>query len=174
MLSFSRLHPDTSTLYKSLDAVNKRDIGHTLNTFTNRAALFSTFKVKAASHGDAELQMSVGIAASLLKKQELARRAQVLIEPTMAEPVFTIIGHQIYVYYAYPRKDLIYGRDGVHILGPDVDRFARLSTDSIRGIFQLLRVYGNLLRYGMDENEDGYWGGFFRPVLEKLASAPNY
>jgi hypothetical protein len=33
-------------------------------------------------------------------------------------------------------------------------------------IFRLVRLYGNLLKYGID----GYWGGFLGVVLEKLAS----
>jgi len=87
----------------------------------------------------------------------------------MVEPALTIVGHEHSVYYAFPQKDLVSGRSGVHILGPDLDRFERLSTDSIRGIFRLVMLYGNLLKYGMDEGEDGYWGGLFRPVLNKLA-----
>lgn len=114
--------------------------------------------------------MSIWIAASLRKKQELAQIAQAPFEPTtMVEPALTIVGHEHSVYYAYPRDDLVSGRSGVHVLGPDLDRFERLSTDSIRGIFRLVRLYGNLLKYGMDEGEDGYWGRFFGPVLDKLA-----
>ena len=144
----------------------------TLDTFTKRTALFSGFEVKPASgdHTEAELQMSIWIAASLRKKQELARITQAQFEPTtMVEPALTIVGHEHSVYYAFPREDLVSGRSGVHVLGPDLDRFERLSTDSIRGIFRLVMLYGNLLKYGMDEGEDGYWGGFFRPVLNKLA-----
>jgi hypothetical protein len=44
-----------------------------------------------------------------------------------------------------------------------------VGTDSIRGIFRLFRLYGDLLRYGMDKGDDGCWGGLLRPVLEKLA-----
>jgi hypothetical protein len=114
--------------------------------------------------------MSIWIAASLRKKQELAQIAQVPFEPTaMVEPALTIVGHEHSVYYAYPREDLVSGRSGVHVLGPDRDRFGMLNTDSIRGVFRLVRLYGNLLKYGMDEGEDGYWGRFFGPVLDKLA-----
>ena len=84
----------------------------------------------------------------------------------MVEPALTIVGHEHSVYYAFPREDLVSGRSGMHILGPDLDRFERLSTDSIRGIFRLVMLYGNLLKYGIDEGEDGYWGGFLRPVLK--------
>jgi hypothetical protein len=44
-----------------------------------------------------------------------------------------------------------------------------VGTDSIRGIFRLFTLYGDLLRYGMDEGDDGCWGALLRPVLEKLA-----
>ncbi|OCK86559.1 uncharacterized protein K441DRAFT_52076 [Cenococcum geophilum 1.58] len=54
----------------------------TLDTFTKRTALFSGFEVKPASgdHTEAELQMSIWIATSLRKKQELAQIAQAPFE----------------------------------------------------------------------------------------------
>jgi len=82
----------------------------------------------------------------------------------MVEPAFTIVGHEHSVYYAYPREDLVSGRSGVHVLGPDRYRFGMLN-DSIRGVFWLVGLYGNLLKYWMDEGEDGYWGRFFGSVL---------
>lgn len=172
VLSYSHRDPDISALYKSLDDANNRHIGHTVDTFTKRTALFSGFEIKPASgnHAEAELQMSIWIAAALCKKQELARSAQVSLDPAaIVEPALTIVGHEHAVYYAYPREDVVSGRGGVHVLGPDVDRFERLSTDSIRGIFRLIRMYGNLLEYGMDERNDGYWGGFLKPILYQLA-----
>ena len=57
----------------------------------------------------------------------------------------------------------------MHVLGPDVDRFERLSKDSIRRIFRLLELYGNVLEYGMDEKKDKIWGGFLKPILYQLA-----
>lgn len=173
VLSYSHRNAEISELYKRLDTENNRVIGHTLDAFTKRTALFSGFEVKSASgdHTEAELQMSIWIAASLRKKQELARLAQMSFEPTtMVEPSLTIVGHEHSVYFAYPREHLVAERNGVHILGPDLDRFERLSTDSVRGVFRLLRLYGNILKYGMDEEEDGYWGRFFRPLLNNLAS----
>jgi len=173
VLSYSHRHPDISALYKRLDAVNNREVGHTLDTFTKRTALFSGFEVKPASgdHAEAELQISIWIAASLRKKQELAQITSTLCEPVMmAEPALTIVGHEHSIYYAYPRENLVSGRNGAHVLGPDTGRFERLSTDSIRGVFRLLRLYGNLLKYGTDEREDGYWGGLLRPILDKLAA----
>ncbi|CAA9964337.1 hypothetical protein PTNB73_09511 [Pyrenophora teres f. teres] len=169
VLSYSHRHPDISALYKRLAAVHKSEIGHTFDTFTKRTALFSGFEVKPASgdHTEAQLQMSIWIAASLRKKIELLQMTEVPYEPlAMIEPAFTIVGHKHSIYYAYPREDLGHGRSGIHILNQDTD----LSTASIRGVFQLLKLYGNVLKYGADEKQDGYWGGFFGPVLEKLAS----
>lgn len=173
VLSYSPCDPTILALYKRLVAANRGEISHTLDTFTKRTALFSGFEVKPAYgvHTEAELQMSIWIAASLRKKQQLAHAAEVLFEPAaMAEPAFTVVGHEHYVYYAYPQDDLVAGRSGVHVLGPDSDRFEKLGTDSIRGIFRLVRLYGNLLKYGIDGVEEGYWGGFLGLVLEKLAS----
>ena len=61
-------------------------------------------------------------------------------------------------------------RNGVHVLGPDGDRFERLNADSVRGIFRLLRFYGNLLEYGMDGSIDGYWSGTLKPFREQLVA----
>jgi hypothetical protein len=58
----------------------------------------------------------------------------------MVEPTLTILGHEHSVYYAYPREDLVSGRSGVHVWGPDQNRFERLSTDSIRENFRLIRL----------------------------------
>jgi hypothetical protein len=44
-----------------------------------------------------------------------------------------------------------------------------LSTDLIHGVLRLDRLCGNLLRYGMNEGKDRYWGQFFGPIPEKLA-----
>jgi len=174
-LSYSHHDPYFSELYKRLVAANKEEISHSLDTFTKRTALFSAFEVEPAYgvRTDAELQMSIWIAADLRSKQQLASTAKVPFEPAaIVEPAFTIVGHEHYVYYAYPNNDLVAGRSGVHVLGPDSDRFEKLGTNSIRGIFRLIRLYGNLLEYGMNEGEDGYWGGFLGVVLEKLASTP--
>jgi hypothetical protein len=60
----------------------------------------------------------------------------------------------------------------VHVLGPDLDRFERLSTDSVRGIFRLLRLYGSVLANGIDEKEEGYWSGVLGKMLTQLAEVP--
>lgn len=148
------------------------EVGHTMDAFTKRCALFSGFEIKPASgdQTEAELQISIWSAASIRKKQELAHLAQLSLQPAaMVEPAFTIVGHEHHVYYCYPRNNLVSGRSGVHVLGPDSDRFERLSTDSVRGIFRLLRLYGNVLSYGANEEEHGYWGGVLGEILTRLA-----
>jgi hypothetical protein len=164
ILSYSHRDTTFADLYKRLAVAGRSEIGHTLDAFTMRTALFSGFEVRAASgdHTEAELQMSSSMAAALLKKQSLAHEAQIVLESTiMVEPAVTVIGHKHSFYYAYQRVDCI------HVLGPDVDRFGSLSTESFRGICRLLRAYGNLLEFG-----DEYWARFFGPVLEKLACDP--
>jgi hypothetical protein len=112
--------------------------------------------------------MSLSIAAALLKKQSLADEAQIALpEPAiMVEPSFVIIGHAHSLYYAYPRVG------GIHVLGPDLDRFERLSTESLRGVFRLLGLYRNIIEFGADEGSTGYLGRFLGPVLEMLANDP--
>lgn len=93
--------------------------------------------------------------------------AQIALEPTiMVESSLTIVEHEHSLCYAYPRTN------GVHVLGPDLDRFERLSTESISGIFRLLASYGNILDFGVDDGSTGYLGRFFSPVLENLARNP--
>lgn len=143
-----------------------------MDAFTKRTALFSGFEIKPASGvpAEAELQISIWSAASIRKKQELVHYAELAIDPAaLVEPMFTIVGHEHHVYYCYPRKNLVAGRSGVHVLGPDLFRFERLSTESVRGIFRLLRLYGNVLNYGVNEEVDGYWGGVLGKTLNRLA-----
>jgi hypothetical protein len=111
--------------------------------------------------------MSLSIAAALLKKQSLAHEAQIVLEPAiMVEPALNIVGHKHSLYYAYPRIG------GIHVLGPDLDRFERLSTESLRGVFRLLGLYRNIIEFGADEGSTGYLGRFLGPVLEMLANDP--
>jgi hypothetical protein len=170
VLSYSHRDPTTANLYKRLAVAGISEIGHTLDAFTKRTALYCSVEVKPASgdHTEAELQMSLAIAAAILKKQSLAHDAQILLEPTsIVEPSLTVIGHEHSLYYAYPRDD------GIHVLGPDLDRFERLSTESMRDVFRLLRTYGNILEFGADEGTTGYFGRFLGPVLETLAGNPH-
>lgn len=168
ILSFSHRDPAIAALYKRIYDANIGDIGYTTDLFTSRTAAFSNFEVKLSNGNieEAELQMSVGISASLRHKQELACFTQVPFKPAaMVEPTVTIVGHYHRVYYAYPLDTL----GAVQVLGPEDSRFPHLSTGSIRGVFQLLRLYGNILEYGMDEGASGYWGRFLGPLLESLA-----
>jgi hypothetical protein len=222
--SYSHLSsPGFQSLYDRLRSANKAEVGHTTDTFTKRTALFSGMEVKSISgdKAEAELQISIWMAASLRKKAELAKCAAfkgtlhdaetnvrarqvdidlasdgddgdahanernpnatnnredtrsvdiydarpgvnvALILATLLEPALTIIGHEHYLYYAY-----LDSAGNTHILGPDIDRFGNISTRSIRGIFALIRLYGRILEYGMDEQ--GFRGQFLGRVLEGL------
>jgi hypothetical protein len=196
--SYSYLHPKYAALYKRL---RKTTISHTTDVFTEAAALFSGIEVKPPS-GDAveaQVQVSIWMAASLRKKAELARSAM----PTkydvtsldeaidvasastrttssndrlpdlsaLIEPGVTIIGHEHKVYYAFLSIPIVPDdpdSGAVSVLGHDV-RLSLLTTESVQGIFQLARLYGNILEYGMDEGKDGFWGAFLGPVLEGVA-----
>lgn len=213
--AFSYSHrpsPGFQSLYDRLRAANNADVGHTTDTFTKCTALFSGIEVKPTSgdKAEAELQMSIWIAASLRKKAELAKRVvfkaalrgadvnisanerspnpagddedtceaytrdtqsvadcasvanNVPVLATLPEPALTIVGHEHYIYYAY-----LDSAENTHILGPDIDRFGNVSTRSIRGIFALVRLYGRILEYGMDER--GFGGHILGWVLEGLA-----
>src|SRR6266576_2665940 len=75
--SYSHLpSPGFESLYDRLRAANNVDVGHTTDTFTKRTAIFSGIEVKPTSgdKAEAELQMSIWMAASLRKKAELAKR----------------------------------------------------------------------------------------------------
>jgi hypothetical protein len=239
VFSYSHLpSPGFESLYDRLRAANNVEVGHTTDTFTKRTALFSGIEVKPMSgdKAEAELQISIWMAASLRKKAELAKwvafkaalrgpEANVSasemdvddanrecdvnadnvdaddedgkahanernpnpagdkedthdahicdtqpaanvppILATLPEPALTIIGHEHYIYYAY-----LDSAANIRILGPDIDRFGNVSTRSIRGIFALVRLYGRILEYGMDER--GFGGQILGQVLEGLAIA---
>ncbi|CAN9196174.1 unnamed protein product [Alternaria alternata] len=144
---------------------------------------------------EAELQISIWMAASLRKKMELARLAfptsDLPLTPEDAadnatistdkglttfqsshllEPAITIIGNEHKIYYAYPSSL----KGDVTVLGPD-EKFASLSTRSVQGIFKLVRFYRRMLAWGVDEEATtnmqgtGLWDAFLSPVLETLA-----
>ncbi|KAF2993353.1 hypothetical protein E8E13_001059 [Curvularia kusanoi] len=154
--------PGNASRRKSIDrknsyTTNKGKIGHTLDAFTKRTALFSGFAIKPASSipAKAELQISICSAASIYKKQELVRCAELSFDPAaLVKPRFTIVRREHHVYNYYLRNNLVAGRSKVHVLGPDLFRFEGLSTNSVRDIFRLLRLYGNVLRYEADK--EGY------------------
>jgi hypothetical protein len=97
---YSHRDPAISALYNKLDAASNREISHTLDAFIKRIALFPSIEVKSASgdHTEAELQMSIGISASLRKKEELAQTAQIPFNPTsLVEPALTVVRHVLRV-----------------------------------------------------------------------------
>jgi len=57
----------------------------------------------------------------------------------------------------------------VYVVGSNKVRLRNPVTESIHRVFRRLEFYGNLSKYGIDEREDGSWGGFLKPVLKKLA-----
>ncbi|KAF2865908.1 hypothetical protein BDV95DRAFT_612151 [Massariosphaeria phaeospora] len=70
-LSYSHLHPTYASLYKTL---RHAPISHTTDTYTEAAALFTGIEVKSPSGNlqEAQLQMSIWMAASMRKKADLA------------------------------------------------------------------------------------------------------
>jgi hypothetical protein len=158
--------------------------------------LFSGIEIKPLD-GDAveaQVQVSIWMAASLRKKAGMARCAMPtkcditsldeaidVASPSdglpdlsvLIEPGVTIIGHEHKTYYAFFSTPIVSDdpdSGAVSVLGPD-RRLPLLTTQSVQGIFQLARLYGNILEYGMDEGKDGFWGAFLGPVLESIACA---
>ncbi|CAN9171290.1 unnamed protein product [Alternaria alternata] len=194
--SYSCFDPQFAGLYTQL-AAKTPVVSHTSDNCTQRLALFSGIEVNP-ENGDpkeAELQISIWMAASLRKKMELARLAfptsDLPLTPEDAadnatistdkglttfqsshllEPAITIIGNEHKIYYAYPSSL----KGDVTVLGPD-ERFASLSTRSVQGIFKLVRFYGRMLAWGVDEEATanmqgaGLWDAFLSPVLKTLA-----
>ncbi|CAN9171321.1 unnamed protein product [Alternaria alternata] len=194
--SYSCFDPQFAGLYTQL-AAKTPVVSHTSDNCTQRLALFSGIEVKP-ENGDpkeAELQISIWMAASLRKKMELARLAfptsdlpstpddatdsatistdkglTTFQSSHLLEPAITIIGNEHKIYYAYPSSL----KGDVTVLGPD-EKFASLSTRSVQGIFKLVRFYGRMLAWGVDEEATtnmqgaGLWDAFLSPVLETLA-----
>ncbi|KAI8930556.1 hypothetical protein NX059_012166 [Plenodomus lindquistii] len=197
---YSHLHPEYAALY---DRLQNATISHTMENFTQAAALFSGIEIKPPNGGavEAQVQISIWMAASLRKKADLARCAMrakcnvlsvdeaidVASASTRAtspsnrlpdlsaliEPGVTIIGPEHKVYYAFlstPMSSDDPSSGTVSVLGHD-ERLSLLTTQTVQGIFQLARLYGNILEYDMDEGRDGFWGSFFGPVLESISYA---
>ena len=194
--SYSCFDSQFAELYTQLAAAQTPVVSHTLDNCTQRLALFSGIEVKP-ENGDlkeAELQVSIWMAASLRKKMELARLAFPMSVPPstpddtadnattpmdkaittvqslhLLEPAITIIGNEHKIYYAYPSSL----KGDVTVLGPD-EKFAGLSTRSVQGIFKLVRFYGRMLAWGFDREAitnvhgTGLWEAFLGPVLESL------
>jgi hypothetical protein len=198
--SYSHLHQKYAALY---DRLQNATISHTMDNFTQAAALFSGIEVKPPNGGavEAQVQVSIWMAASLRKKADLARCAMPAkrdvpsvdeaidvasasaraTSPSdrlpdlsaLIEPAVTIIGPEHKVYYAFLSTPIVPDDPGsgtVSVLGHD-ERLPLLTTQTVQGIFQLARLYGNILEYGMDEGREGFWGAFFGPVLESITFA---
>lgn len=139
-------------------------VSHTTDAFTKTTAVFSGIEVKP-SDGDkleAEYQLSIWMAATLRKKAKLGRRAGLPDTACLVEPGFTVVGHELYFYIAYIDS----GQDGaVRIL-----EFGNAASSSISGVFKQLRLWRNVIEYGLDDGPHGFWGGFLKPVLNRLAT----
>lgn len=64
------------------------------------------------------------------------------------EPGFTVVGHELYFYIAY-----IDSRQGeaVRIL-----EFGNAATSSISGVFKQLRMWRNVIEYGLNKGLDSF------------------
>jgi hypothetical protein len=101
------------------------------------------------------------MAASLRKKAKLGRRAGLPNTTCLVEPGFTVVGHELYFYIAYLESE---EGEAVRIL-----EFGNAATSSVSGVFKQLRMWRNVIEYGLDEGPNGFWGGFLKLVLERLA-----
>lgn len=163
-LSYSHDTAPFEALYARLLQHRNQCISHTTDAFTKTTAVFSGVEVKPAN-GDkleAQYQLSIWMAANLRKKTKLARHAGLPDTTYLIEPGFTVVGHELYFYIAY--MDSRQG-EAVRIL-----EFGNAATSSISGAFRQLRMWRNVIEYGLEEGPDGFWGGFLKPVLEKLAA----
>ncbi|KAF2740307.1 hypothetical protein EJ04DRAFT_572164 [Polyplosphaeria fusca] len=167
-LSFSHLtSPGFEDTYNRLRNTGNPIVSHMADAFTKTTALYSCVEVKPASgdYTEAEYQLSIWMAASLRKKLQLARRVGLVDKSSLVEPCFAIMGHETHVYFAYILSE---ERDTVCILGPETGSLGLCETRSVSGIFRALRLWRNVIRYGRDEGNDGFWGGFMGRVLQKL------
>lgn len=163
-LSYSHDTSPFEALYARLLQHRNQCISHTTDAFTKTTAVFSGVEVKP-SDGDkleAEYQLSIWMAANLRKKAKLGRRVGLPDTAYLIEPGFTIVGHEMYFYITY--MDSRQG-EAVRIL-----EFGNAATSSMSGAFKQLRMWRNVIEYGLDEGLDGFWGRFLKPVLERLAA----
>jgi hypothetical protein len=137
------------------------------DAYTKKTPLFTAVEVEPSDgeKSEAQYQLSIWLAASLRKKAELARAAGLMDTTNLVEPAFVVVGHEWYFYLGYLLPN---GNGGVHILEQ-----GSCKTDSISGIFKLLRVLTGVIEYGLGGTEgnkgDGLWGVFLGAVLETLA-----
>jgi hypothetical protein len=167
-ISYSHEDPSLAALYDRLQPLNTA-VSHMLDAFTKTTALFGGIEVKPADgdKSEAEYQISIFMGASLRKKAELARIAGLAhLASALIEPAFVVVGHEWYFYLVY-----LHSNGAAHVLEQ-----GSCSTNSVSGVFKILRVLRNVVEYGREGLEEGgleakvgYWGAFLGPVLEKLA-----
>jgi hypothetical protein len=88
------------------------------------------------------------MAANLRKKAKLGRRAGLPDTTCLVELGFTVVGHELYFYIAY--MDSGQG-EAVRIL-----EFGNAATSSMLGVFKQLRMWRNVIEYGLNEGLDSF------------------
>jgi hypothetical protein len=85
----------------------------------------------------------------------------------LMDAVSVVVGHDWYFYLVY-----LHSNGAIHVL-----EHGSCSTDSVSGVFRILRVLRNAVGYGSEgfakrglRAKVGYWGGLLKPVLERLVS----
>jgi hypothetical protein len=159
--------PGLVEMHQGLKATGNTVISHLTDAFAKKCALYSCVEVKPADgdETEAEYQLSIWMAASLRKKQQLARQAGFENGQALVEPCFVVVGHHLHLYIAYVES--LEQNSIVHVLGPEP--LDGMNTGTASGVFRQLRVWRNLIAYGKDESTEGFWGGFMSPLLDRLA-----
>ncbi|KAF2105499.1 hypothetical protein BDV96DRAFT_373268 [Lophiotrema nucula] len=166
-LSYSDKTPTFRTLYAGIREQGYAEVSHMTDAYTQETPLFTAIEVKASDgiKPQGQYQLSVWLAASLRKKAELARAAGLMDTTNLVEPAFVVVGHEWYFYLGY----LLLNGNGATIILQQ----GSCLTDSISGIFKLLRVLTGVVEYGLggtgEKEGDGLWGAFLGVVLERLA-----
>ncbi|KAI0570993.1 hypothetical protein Alg130_11034, partial [Pyrenophora tritici-repentis] len=161
-LSYSDHVSPYSDIYARLLEHGNEVVSHSTDAYTRTTALFSGIQVKAHDGNifEAKYQLSIWMAASLRQKALLARRVGLPDTTCLVEPYFTFHGHVLGFHIAFMDTE----QDAVH-----VQEFGSASSSSISGVFQQLKVWQNVIEYGVDESANGFWGGFLGPILARLA-----
>jgi len=161
---YPHLQPKYAAFY---DRLQNAAISHTIDNFTQAAALFSGIEVKPPNGGavEAQVQVSIWLAASLRKKADLAQsakpakrdvplldeaidvasasaRATSPSDPrvdlsALIEPAVTIIGPEHKVYYAFLSTSVISDDHGGGTVSVlgHDERLPLLTTQTVQGIF---------------------------------------
>ncbi|KAF2240286.1 hypothetical protein BU26DRAFT_611772 [Trematosphaeria pertusa] len=144
----SRTRTKRLTLPLSTPAYRLGTPSHVSDAFTKTTALFSGIEAKPADgdKSEVEYQISIWMGASLRKKAELARMAGLSdITSALIEPAFVVVGHEWYFYLVYLQPT-----GAVHVL-----EHGSCSTNSVSGVFKILRVLRNVIEYGLEGFERG-------------------